>query len=172
MPKKTTTKTRSATAHQTVKFAKGGYYQDLGGNLWFCTNAKPKRVCDDSVVMMQATEDGQPVGDASEQLVGDVNGSCHLFRIRELESILTVTLSNPAAEIKAFTFIALLDDGKAVFYYDTDRELLVRIGVLPVERFRVEMMPDFLQFGDPHCKSWGKAIETDLDELTGQFGAH
>ena len=61
MTKKTVSKTKPASVKQTVKFAKGGFYQDLGGDLWFCTNAKQKKVGNDTVVMMQPTENGQPV---------------------------------------------------------------------------------------------------------------
>lgn len=73
MAKKTSTKTKSATVQQPVTFKRGGFYQDLVGDLWFCTNAKQKKAGDDNVVMMQRTEDGQPVGEATEELVGSFN---------------------------------------------------------------------------------------------------
>ena len=87
MAKKTTTKTKPASAQQTVKFPKGGFYQDLGGDLWFCTNAKQKKVGDDSVVMMQQTEDGQPIGDATEQLVGSFNKQLTAAELKEYRAV-------------------------------------------------------------------------------------
>ena len=83
MPKKTTTKAKSTAAQQTVKFAKGGYYQDLSGDLWFCTNAKQKKVGDDHVVMMQRTENGQPVGEPTEELVGSFNKQLSAAELKE-----------------------------------------------------------------------------------------
>ncbi len=61
MPKKTTIKTNRTTAQQTVKLAKGSFYQDLGDDLWFCANAKQKKVGDELVVMMQAPQGGRVV---------------------------------------------------------------------------------------------------------------
>lgn len=87
MPKKTTIKTNRTTGQQTVKFAKGGYYQDLGGDLWFCINAKQKRIGDDSVVMMQATEDGQPVGEAMEQSVGAFSKQLTAAELKEYRAV-------------------------------------------------------------------------------------
>ena len=66
--KKTTTAT--ITASEPPKFAKGEYYADHKGDLWFCTNGKQKKVGDfQFAVMMQRTEVGLPIGDASEELV-------------------------------------------------------------------------------------------------------
>jgi len=66
--KKTTTAT--TTASEPLKFAKGEYYADHKGDLWFCTNGKQKKVGDfQFAVMMQRTEVGLPIGDASEELV-------------------------------------------------------------------------------------------------------
>jgi len=66
--KKTTTAT--TTASEPLKFAKGEYYADHKGDLWFCTNGKQKKVGDfQFAVMMQRTELGLPTGDASEELV-------------------------------------------------------------------------------------------------------
>ncbi len=87
MAKKTTTKTKPATVQQQVKFKKGGFYQDLGGDLWFCTNAKQKMVGDDKVVMMQRTEDGQPVGDATEELVGSFNKQLSAAELKEYRAV-------------------------------------------------------------------------------------
>src|SRR5207253_2144996 len=65
MAKKTTTKETAV-----LKFAKGGFYLDHAEDLWFCTNGKTKQVNDSqTVVLMKATEAGEPVGDESEQLV-------------------------------------------------------------------------------------------------------
>ena len=83
MAKKTTSKAKPAAIQQAVKFAKGGFYQDLGGDLWFCTDAKQKKIGDDNVVMMQRTEDGQPVGDATEQLVGSFNKQLSAAELKE-----------------------------------------------------------------------------------------
>ncbi|MDB5340264.1 MAG: restriction endonuclease [Planctomycetaceae bacterium] len=83
MAKKTSTKTKPATVQQPVNFKKGGFYQDLGGDLWFCTNAKQKKVGDDPVVMMQRTEDGQPVGEATEELVGSFNKQLTAAELKE-----------------------------------------------------------------------------------------
>jgi len=71
MAKKTSTKTN--VAQQTLKFSKGRFYQDLGGDLWVCVNAKQKKAGDDQVVTMQRTEDGQPGGEATDELVGSFN---------------------------------------------------------------------------------------------------
>ena len=87
MAKKTASKTKPAAVQQTVKFAKGGFYQDLGGDLWFCTNAKQKKVGDDHVVMMQQTEDGQPFGDATEQLVGSFNKQLTAAELKEYRAV-------------------------------------------------------------------------------------
>ena len=66
--KKTTTAT--ITASEPPKFAKGEYYADHKGDLWFCTNGKQKKVGDfQFAVIMQRTEVGLPIGDASEELV-------------------------------------------------------------------------------------------------------
>ena len=85
MAKKTSTKT--TIAQQTVKFAKGGFYQDLGGDLWFCTNANQKKVGDDKVVLMQRTEDGQPVGDATEELVVSFNKQLTAAELKEYRAV-------------------------------------------------------------------------------------
>lgn len=67
MAKKTNNKT---TADQPLKFTKGGFYLDHAEDLWFCTNGKTKKVNEtQTVVLMKATEAGEPVGDESEQLV-------------------------------------------------------------------------------------------------------
>ena len=87
MAKKTSTKTKPTAAQQPLKFAKSGFYQDLGGDLWFCTNAKQKKVDDDNVVMMQRTEDGQPVGDATEQLVGSFNKQLTAAELKEYRAV-------------------------------------------------------------------------------------
>lgn len=87
MAKKTSTKTKRATVQQPVTFKKGGFYQDLGGELWFCTNAKQKRVGDDNVVMMQRTEDGQPVGDATDELVGSFNRQLTAAELKEYRAV-------------------------------------------------------------------------------------
>ena len=63
------------------------FYQDLGGDLWFCTNAKQKKVGDDNVVMMQRTEDGQPVGDATEELVGSFNKQLSAAELKEFRAV-------------------------------------------------------------------------------------
>lgn len=69
MAKKTTTK-KTTAADQTLKFTKGGFYLDHAEDLWFCTNGKTKQVNDaQTVVLMKATEAGEPVGEESEQLV-------------------------------------------------------------------------------------------------------
>lgn len=83
MAKKTSTKTKSTVAHQPLRFLKGRFYQDLVGDLWFCTNAKQKWVDDDNVVTMQPTEDGQPVGDAAEELVGSFNKQLTAAELKE-----------------------------------------------------------------------------------------
>lgn len=83
MAKKTTSKTKPATVQQALKFQKGGFYQDLGGDLWFCANAKQKKVGDDQIVMMQRTEDGEPVGDATEQLVVAFNRQLSAAELKE-----------------------------------------------------------------------------------------
>ena len=87
MAKKTASKTKPTSTQQTVKFSKGGFYQDLDGDLWFCTNAKQKKVGDDHVVMMQQTADGQPVGDATEQLVGSFNKQLTAAELKEYRAI-------------------------------------------------------------------------------------
>ncbi len=87
MAKKTTTKTKPATIQQPVTFKKGGFYQDLGGDLWFCTNAKQKKVGDDNVVTMQRTEDGQAVGDATEELVGSFNKQLSAAELKEYRAV-------------------------------------------------------------------------------------
>lgn len=71
MSKKTTTgKKTSPKANQPVRFTKGGFYLDHAEDLWLCTNGKTKQVNDSqTVVLMKATEAGEPVGDESEQLV-------------------------------------------------------------------------------------------------------
>jgi hypothetical protein len=66
--KKKTTNATTAVA-EPLKFTKGGFYQDHKGNLWHCTNGKTKTVGDQQVVMMQRTENGQPVGDATDELI-------------------------------------------------------------------------------------------------------
>lgn len=69
MAKKTTTKKTTAADHP-LKFTKGGFYLDHAEDLWFCTNGKTKQVNDaQTVVLMKATEAGEPVGEESEQLV-------------------------------------------------------------------------------------------------------
>lgn len=83
MAKKTTSKTKPAEVQQALKFQKGGFYQDLGGDLWFCANAKQKKVGDDQIVMMQRTEDGEPVGDATEQLVVAFNRQLSAAELKE-----------------------------------------------------------------------------------------
>ncbi|MDB5336654.1 MAG: restriction endonuclease [Planctomycetaceae bacterium] len=83
MAKKTSTKTKPTAVQQPVNFKKGGFYQDLGGELWFCTNAKQKKVGDDQLVMMQRTEDGQPVGEATEELVGSFNKQLSAAELKE-----------------------------------------------------------------------------------------
>ncbi len=85
MRKKTSTK--AAAADQTLKFAKGGFYQDGAGDLWYCTNAKQKTVGDDQVVMMQATEDGRPVGHATEQSVGSFNKQLTAAELKEYRAV-------------------------------------------------------------------------------------
>ncbi len=84
MKKKTTI---TAAAQPTLKFTKGGYYQGHGGDLWFCTNAKQKTVGDDTVVMMQATEDGLPIGEASEQSVGAFNKQLTAAELKEYRAV-------------------------------------------------------------------------------------
>jgi hypothetical protein len=83
MAKKTSTKTKPAIVQQPVTFKKGGFYQDLGGDLWFCTNAKQKKVGDGNVVMMQRTEDGQPVGAPTEELIGAFNKQLTAAELKE-----------------------------------------------------------------------------------------
>lgn len=100
MAKKTSTKTKPTVEQQAVKFAKGGFYQDLGGDLWFCTNAKQKMVGDDQVVMMQQTENGQPVGDATEQSIGSFNRQLTAAELKEYRA---VCLRERDAEGKAGT---------------------------------------------------------------------
>lgn len=69
---------RTTATQQTVKIAKGrSTTQDLGGDLWFCSNAKQKKFGDDQVVMMRQTEEGQPVGDATEQPIGSIQPLPH-----------------------------------------------------------------------------------------------
>ncbi len=87
MAKKASAKTKPATIQQPVTFKKGGFYQDLGGDLWFCTNAKQKKVGDDNVVMMQRTEDGQPVGEATEELVGSFNKQLSAAELKEYRAV-------------------------------------------------------------------------------------
>ncbi len=87
MAKKASTKTKPATAQQAVTFKKGGFYQDLGGELWFCTNAKQKKVGDDTVVMMQRTEDGQPVGETTEEMAGSFNKQLSAADLKEYRSV-------------------------------------------------------------------------------------
>ena len=87
MQKTTSTKSKSTVAQQTLKFAKGSFYQDHGGDLWFCTNAKQKKVGDDNVVMMQATEDGQPAGEATEQSVGAFNKQLTAAELKEYRAV-------------------------------------------------------------------------------------
>ncbi|MDB5384386.1 MAG: restriction endonuclease, partial [Planctomycetaceae bacterium] len=58
------------TSGETLKFAKGAFYQDRKGDVWVCTNVKQKKVGDfQFAVMMQRTEGGQLVGEATEELV-------------------------------------------------------------------------------------------------------
>ncbi len=83
MAKKASTKTKPATVQQPVTFKKGGFYQDHGGDLWFCANAKQKKVGDDTVVMMQRTEDGQPIGEATDELVGSFNKQFSAAELKE-----------------------------------------------------------------------------------------
>jgi hypothetical protein len=67
MKKTTTTKSPKAATPQ-VKFAKGGFYEDAKGVLWYCANPKQKKTPDGHmVVMMQKTEDGVQVGEAGEE---------------------------------------------------------------------------------------------------------
>ncbi len=70
MAKKATTKaTKTDTAARGLKFAKGAYYLDRSGDLWFCTNGKTKKVNDDqTAITMKRTWLGEAVGDDTEQL--------------------------------------------------------------------------------------------------------
>jgi hypothetical protein len=87
MAKKTASKSKSAAVQQSVKFTNGGFYQDLGGDLWFCTNAKQKKVGDGNVVMIQRTEDGQPVGEVTEELVGSFNKQLTAAELKEYRAV-------------------------------------------------------------------------------------
>lgn len=56
-------------ANQTIeKFQKGAYYEDVNGDLFYCTNGR-KRKTDDGhfVVDMKATKHGKPTGKANEE---------------------------------------------------------------------------------------------------------
>jgi hypothetical protein len=64
--KKTTNATNAAT--ESLKFAKGGFYQDHAGALWCCVSAKAKKIGDQQVVSMRRTEAGQAIGDATDEL--------------------------------------------------------------------------------------------------------
>jgi len=59
---------KKATTTSAVKFVKGGFYEDAKGHLWHCAHPKLKKTPDGhSVVLMQRTEDGVPVGEAGEE---------------------------------------------------------------------------------------------------------
>lgn len=59
-----------ADAATTMKFAKGAFYEDAKGALWFCFNPKTKKTPDGNmVVLMQKTEDGVQVGEPGEEYV-------------------------------------------------------------------------------------------------------
>ena len=67
-------------------------------------------------------------------------------------------LNNKVAEINAI--IAILDDGKTVFYKDISKGFLDQNGGLSGE-----IMPDYLHLSARGYDIWGKAIKGDLYKL-------
>lgn len=67
--KTTTATTNKALATESVKFKKGAFYQDTTGNVWCCANSLTTKLDGQPVLMMQRTEDGQPVGEPTVELV-------------------------------------------------------------------------------------------------------
>jgi hypothetical protein len=52
MAAKKTTTTKSPKAAQAVKFAKGAFYEDAKGALWYCANPKQKKTPDGHTVVL------------------------------------------------------------------------------------------------------------------------
>jgi hypothetical protein len=83
--KKTTNATNAAT--ESLKFAKGGFYQDHAGALWCCVSAKAKKIGDQQVVSMRRTEAGQAVGDATDELTESFTKQLTAAELKEYREV-------------------------------------------------------------------------------------
>lgn len=69
MAAKKSSKTTKTVATTSIKFTKGGFYQDARGNLWCCATGRTKTSGGQQVVLMQAAQEGHATGEATEELV-------------------------------------------------------------------------------------------------------
>jgi hypothetical protein len=105
--KKTTTSITNDSA--TLKFSKGGFYQDQAGALWCCASGKTKTIGDNELVSMRRTEAGQTVGDATDDLTESFTKQLTGAELKEYREVLhrereaeeaTVTVSKPTKSTK------------------------------------------------------------------------